>query len=223
MKMRGEIENMITEEIMNEKLDNDTKSIIVEATIKELINPGTSVPGGLISYRHREKTAVVKVKGGEGYGVVTPSSGFATIDQLFTELSDALKMHGKAYYPLQSRFRNSTLYGCNTLTIVCEGKPVFEITLTLDPFKETFLQMDPKKIPSEKDFLPLAQEEMEFIKKVQPWTKHNADLAFHGNCSWTKFEYITRDCIPLESRVVVSNRKLVSEVVMSQANLIIAI
>ena len=64
MKMRGEIENMITEEIMNEKLDNDTKSIIVEATIKELINPGTSVPGGLISYRHREKTAVVKVKGG---------------------------------------------------------------------------------------------------------------------------------------------------------------
>lgn len=214
---------MITERFINERLDENTKNILRNSSFEELLNPGKSVPGGLISYRHREKTAVVKIKRGIGEGEVTPNSDFASLEQLIAELTSALKEYGKVYFPLHSRFRNSTLCGCNTITVVCEGKPIFELTLTLVPYKDTFLQMDPAKITLPNEFKELSPEEMTFIKTVQPWTKHNADLAFNGECSWTKCEYITLKCIPLESRVVISNGKLVSDIIMSRANLIIAI
>lgn len=216
-------QNMITEKFFNENLDDNTKNIIINASFKELINPGMVVPGGLISYRNREKTAIVKIKVGKGEGKVTQNSDFATLDQLYSELSEALRLHGKAYFPLHSRFRISTLKGCNTITLVSEGKAVLELTLTMNPFKGAYLQMDPSKIVLVDEFTPLTPEEINFIATVQPWTKHNADLAFRGDCSWTRFEYITRDCIPLESRVVVSNGKLVSDVIMSRVNLTVAI
>lgn len=225
---------MITSQVLNTRMDVPTRNILVNATMEEILNPGMKFPGGLISHRNREKTVIIKIKAGdgsversgEGEGEVRLGLGckLAKIDTLFDELADTLRKFGKAYFPLHSRFKNQTLVNCNSLTVVSECVPVFEITLTLDPLKNTVLQMDPNnKSFDPNEFSPLTSEEISFIKKNQPWTASNAKIAFNNDCSWIKFEYITKEAIPLEDRVVVSNGKTVSSVIGSRANLIIAI
>lgn len=210
--------------VLKTRMDAPTRNIIVNATMEEILNPGMKFPGGLISHRNREKTVIVKIKAGDGSGEVGLGCKLAKIDTLFDELSDTLRKFGKAYYPLHSRFKNQTLVNCNSLTVVSECVPVFEITLTLDPLINTVLQMDPNHESFDsKEFSPLTSDEVDFIKKNQPWTASNAKIAFNDDCSWIKFEYITKEAIPLEDRVVVSNGKTVSSVIGSRANLIIAI
>lgn len=187
------------------------KKIVSDATCIEVINgDGIPVPGSLIHYPQRSLATAIRINMAEGSSTATT---------MFNEVRNCIKKYGFALWPVNARFKVSTLVNVQTICITANAKLLAEMEIKDNAHLTTYSEI-------------LESTTLSAILDSEPAIKNNADTAF----SLTKSNWIpvceVKDCsipaealktIPVDQRVIISTGKTLAEALEGQAPLMICI